>query len=293
MEQQIISITKCGVRVNLPSSVVVIAAANPKGSFYDRTKTLAGNVRITAPLLSRFDLIYTLGEQDKSSDAAFIKHVSKKPKMMGNDSKSFFGPQQVVNKDKISWLKLQPGEELDIMPSHFLQLYIGFARENIHPTLSQEAKDEIRRFFLKLRELTIGFDAQTVTYRQIEALVRLTLARARADLAEVATKEHAIDIINLSKFTMTDIFEDESLLDSSEHGSFRKSKTPNCSSLSKPKQLKAFIEHLRDLEQEEYTTSHLKEIAKELGIRDIYEIVDKLNHAGELLKTADGYKVVN
>lgn len=296
MEQQVISIAKCGVRVNLPSNVVIIAAANPVGSFYDKTKTLMENVRLRSPLLSRFDLIFPLTEQAKTSDAAFMDHLNKKPQMIGNQSNAFFSPQRAVNKDKISWLKLQPGENLDLMPSHIAQLYIGYARENAHPTLSDEAKDHIRSFFLQLQGLTMGAENQIVSLRQLEALIRLTLARARADLAEIATKEHAVDVINIFKSTMPDIFADESMIEedgASTSSSFKKSKAPNCSSMSKPKQSKAFIDHLREQDEDTFTSGDLRSIGKELGIiKDYQEIIERLNYAGEIIKTVDGYRVV-
>ena len=42
------------------------------------------------------------------------------------------------------------------------------------------------------------------TLRQLEASVRLTLARARADMQNVATFEHARDVISIMKFSMID-----------------------------------------------------------------------------------------
>jgi DNA helicase MCM8 len=291
MEQQTISITKCGVNVNLPSNVVILAAANPVGSFYDKSKTLKENVKISAPLLSRFDLVYQLGDQDKSSDDGFMAHLSNRSKSFGNTSQSFFNSQQSVNKEKLSWLKLQPGERIDAMPLHLLQFYIGHARENSIPTMTDEAKKLIIDFFIKLRQITTGNEAINVTFRQLEGIVRLSMARARADLSEAVLKEHVTDVINLFKFTMTDVFADESIV--GDGLSFVKVKTQNFSSMSKPKQTKAFIEHLRDLDIEEHSTAELKSIAKELGIKDFYEILDKLNHAGELLKTANGYRVVD
>jgi len=39
---------------------LVIAAANPAGGHYNRAKTVAENLKISAPLLSRFDIIFIL-----------------------------------------------------------------------------------------------------------------------------------------------------------------------------------------------------------------------------------------
>jgi len=66
MEQQSISIAKSGVFRTLPARTSVIAAANPVSGHYDRTKTIAENIKISPPLLSRFDLTFIL--LDKSDE---------------------------------------------------------------------------------------------------------------------------------------------------------------------------------------------------------------------------------
>jgi DNA replication licensing factor MCM6 len=41
----------------------VLAAANPIGSRYDRTKSLKQNISLTAPIMSRFDLFFILVDE--------------------------------------------------------------------------------------------------------------------------------------------------------------------------------------------------------------------------------------
>ena len=57
MEQQSISISKAGIVTSLQARCSVIAAANPIGGRYDSTKTFAGNVELTDPILSRYGLV--------------------------------------------------------------------------------------------------------------------------------------------------------------------------------------------------------------------------------------------
>ena len=60
MEQQRISIAKAGIVCSLSARTAVIAAANPVGGHYQQEKTIAQNLKMSAPLLSRFDLIFIL-----------------------------------------------------------------------------------------------------------------------------------------------------------------------------------------------------------------------------------------
>ena len=60
MEQQTISITKAGIKATLNARTSILAAANPVGGRYDRSKSLRYNVNMTAPIMSRFDLFFIL-----------------------------------------------------------------------------------------------------------------------------------------------------------------------------------------------------------------------------------------
>lgn len=84
MEQQTISITKAGVKATLNARTSILAAANPIGGRYDRSKSLKvreegcvlevcvklqqwlsvqQNINLTAPIMSRFDLFFILVDE--------------------------------------------------------------------------------------------------------------------------------------------------------------------------------------------------------------------------------------
>lgn len=63
MEQQSISISKAGVVCSLPAKATVLAAANPAGGHYNKGKTISENLKISSPMLSRFDLIFVVLDQ--------------------------------------------------------------------------------------------------------------------------------------------------------------------------------------------------------------------------------------
>ncbi|KAL8591135.1 hypothetical protein ACOMHN_063759 [Nucella lapillus] len=63
MEQQTISITKAGVKATLNARTSILAAANPVGGRYDRSRSLKQNLSMSAPIMSRFDLFFVLVDE--------------------------------------------------------------------------------------------------------------------------------------------------------------------------------------------------------------------------------------
>ena len=57
MEQQTITITKAGVKATLNARTSILAAANPIGGRYEKTKSLRQNLSFSAPIMSRFSTI--------------------------------------------------------------------------------------------------------------------------------------------------------------------------------------------------------------------------------------------
>jgi len=76
MEQQTISISKAGVQATLNARASILAAANPIGGRYDRSKTLRHNVDMSPAIMSRFDLFFVvLDECDEAHDITVARHV--------------------------------------------------------------------------------------------------------------------------------------------------------------------------------------------------------------------------
>ncbi|CAJ1894879.1 unnamed protein product [Sphenostylis stenocarpa] len=76
MEQQSVSIAKAGLVASLSSRTSVLAAANPAGGHYNRAKTVNENLKMSAALLSRFDLIFILLDKpDELMDKRLSDHI--------------------------------------------------------------------------------------------------------------------------------------------------------------------------------------------------------------------------
>ncbi|KAF8571446.1 hypothetical protein P879_00639 [Paragonimus westermani] len=219
MEQQTISVARGGLVANLPARAAVLAAANPVGGHYDSTRRLEENLRIAPALLSRFDLIFVLLDRpDEVADRLLSEHVTAvhtgawKPNSFICTQTTPSGSASSTNV-RASTVELDPtaplaerlelrlGEQVDYIPSVLLRKYILYSRKYVMPSLSTEAAVILRDFYLELRRNRHLRDTFPVTLRQLESLVRLTEARARAELREEATKEDALDACELMRAT--------------------------------------------------------------------------------------------
>ncbi|KAL8484067.1 hypothetical protein ACS0TY_026675 [Phlomoides rotata] len=76
MEQQCVSVAKAGLVASLSARTSVLAAANPVGGHYNRAKTVNENLKMSAALLSRFDLVFILLDKpDELLDKRLSEHI--------------------------------------------------------------------------------------------------------------------------------------------------------------------------------------------------------------------------
>lgn len=208
MEQQRVSIAKCGVVAALSARTSVLAAANPIGGQYDRSRSLAQNLgKMTAPLLSRFDLIFLLVDNpDRITDNLLSRHV------LGGFQRA--APTESSSSTAASSSYFLDGklkETTQVVPRHFLRDYIGYAAATCKPALSAEAARILRAEYLRMRSDTNGIP---VTMRQLESLVRLGKSRARLELRRLVTAADAADVVQLMRASLVQA------LQSSAHTNF-------------------------------------------------------------------------
>ena len=152
MEQQTVSIAKAGVNLTLDAKTSILAAANPKFGNYDDSLALMDNINIPSPLLSRFDLIWLI--KDKVSQ-------------MEDKQKADHILDSFTNTDVDKTCRFTETE---------LTAFINLAKKE-QPTLDKGVRDEIITIYQKLRQSS---NTQfTVGIRQLEALIRLSMAHAK------------------------------------------------------------------------------------------------------------------
>ncbi|TNN06053.1 DNA helicase MCM8 [Schistosoma japonicum] len=330
MEQQSVSVARGGLVANLPSRAAVLAAANPVNGHYDVTRRLDENLRIPPALLSRFDLIFVLLDHpDEVADRLLSEHVTAvhtgnwKPSsfmctqtttdqytslMNVNQKENTFASCTVQEFDPsiplAQRLELFVGEKIDYIPPILLRKYIMYSRKYVMPCLSNEAAVTLRDFYLELRKHRHSRDTFPVTLRQLESLIRLTQARARAELREEATKQDALDVCELMQSTglgsgfITGTPANVSLSEMNNLLNTTFSKRINSSSTG-PGAAKRLLAALELASQRTnsrlFTVPEITTIASDIHIASncILTLLDRLNESGAILKRgANLYKLV-
>src|SRR4029077_11606759 len=183
LEQQTVSVAKGGIVATLNARAAVLAAANPALGRYEPHRNVGENINLPVTIISRFDLIFIIKDQPEPDyDARMSEHIL------------------ALHKSKVSPVTAP-------FPPEFLKKYINFAKRII-PVLTQEAIIELRDFYLKMRSKGSAEAAVAITPRQLEALVRISEARARAFLRDRVTVEDAKSAIRIMTVSLTDVGDD-------------------------------------------------------------------------------------
>jgi replicative DNA helicase Mcm len=190
MEQHTISIAKAGIVATLNARTSILAAANPKRGRWNPFKATAENLNLPPTILSRFDLIFVLED---------------KPNLKEDHDKA----SHILRLHKLSSMSVDPPIEQKL-----LRKYIAHARRKIKPKLSDEAVARLLEYYTELRSSSGKVeegrpDPIAITPRQLEALVRLSEARAKMRLSEEVTYEDAAGAVHLMNATLDKLARDE------------------------------------------------------------------------------------
>jgi replicative DNA helicase Mcm len=180
MAQQTVSIAKGGIVATLNARCSILAAANPELGRYDAYRPFNENVNLPITLLSRFDLIFVLrDEPTPEMDRQVASHI--------------------VSLHAEGGVKQEPA-----IPPPLLKKYITYSKK-IEPVLSREAAEALQQFYLSMRSVYEKTSTVSITARQLESLIRLAEASARACLRSVVTIEDAEVAIRLMKRSLSEV----------------------------------------------------------------------------------------
>jgi len=178
MSLQTVSIAKAAIVATLPSKTSVLAGANPKFSRFDPYIPIREQIAISETLLSRFDLKFALRDiPDVERDEKIVSHILS--------SRHF---------------------EQEIKPMidpSFLRKYIAYAKIHCKPTLSKEAGEKLKDFYISLRgKSTTEESPVPITLRQYEGLIRLAEASAKIRLRDEVQEDDAQRAIDIMKYSL-------------------------------------------------------------------------------------------
>jgi len=183
LEQQTISVSKGGIVATLNTRTSVLAAANPKGGRIDPSLSVAEQIKVPPVLLSRFDLIFPVRDApDPQTDDKISSH------MIG-----------------LHW---RAGKLVKPpVPPDLLKKYIVYAKKNIHPQIkSKEVEEKIKQFYINWRAVAGNpGNPLPITPRQLESIIRLAKANARARLSEEVTEEDVSCAIRLVEYMLKEV----------------------------------------------------------------------------------------
>jgi DNA replication licensing factor MCM6 len=197
MEQQTISIAKAGIQATLNARTSILAAANPVGGRYNRKATLRANINMSAPIMSRFDLFFVvLDECNEGVDRHLAEHIVSIHMLRDEAVKPEFTTEQ-------------------------LQRYIRFAR-TFKPTFTPEAKKLLVDRYKELRaddaQGGIGRNSYRITVRQLESMIRLSEAIAKANCVEEITPAFVNEAFNLLRQSIISVEKDDIEIDDGDDG---------------------------------------------------------------------------
>jgi len=266
MEQQTVTVSKANIQATLRSETTVLAAGNPKLGRFDPHTPITQQIDITPALMSRFDVIFVVRDiPNKTQDEAIASHVLAEHK------------QSITH---------------DVIDPKLLRKYVAYARKNCHPKLTDEAITEIKNFYITLRGQSSkieggGVKPLAITARQLEGIIRISEACAKARLSDEVQKRDARQAIDLIFYSLKQVGYDE------ETKTFDIDRITTGITASRRGKIVSVREALAKLE-----TTHGKMIPEEAIEKELenkispLELEDALNQlakSGDIFKPRKGY----
>jgi len=266
MEQQQITINKANIQATLRAETTVLAAANPRLGRFDPYQPIAAQIDLPPTLINRFDLIFPIRDMpNRDIDDKIATHVlamHKSPTSIGSP--------------------IEP---------KLLKKYLSYSKQRVFPKLSNPAIEEIKSFYVGLRnsgQADEGIKAIPISARQLEALVRLAEASARARLSDIVTKEDSQRAIRLLKHCLMQVGFDY------ETGRIDIDRIYTGITASTRSKIAVIREIITDIEGKGNKTISIDEIVGEATKRGIdtssvEEVVDRMKKEGLIFEPKRGF----
>jgi replicative DNA helicase Mcm len=283
LEQGTISVAKAGITATLQSRCAVLGAANPKYGRFDENRNIAEQIDLPPALLSRFDAIFTMTDRPNSEQdrkvAAHILKAHRRGELMLHES-----PETIKDIDAAEIMRDSEGL-VPAMDRDFLRKYVAYSKRII-PIMSDESMRTIEGYYISIRKLGEGEEASVpITARQLEALIRMSEASARARLNPIVGSDDASRAIKIVEYYLAKV--------ASEGGKRDIDLIATGTSRSQREQIYVLRSLVQQLSDERRGVS-AEELIQKAGSENIPEdrvraLLKRLSDAGEVYSPQPGY----
>jgi len=266
LEQQTVTIAKANIQATQRSQTSVLAAANPKFGRFDPYQIIAQQINLPPPLISRFDLIFVLRDlPDRKKDSNIAHQI-----LMN---------QSYQDKDP------------EIKPE-VLRKYIAYTKQKIFPVLTEEAIEDIKKFYVDLRNSGQDGDGAIksipITARQIEAIIRLSEASAKIRLSNKVTKKDVARALEIQRYCLNEIGMDP---ETGQLDSDRINTGITASTRGKMVAVREVIFGMDEAGKKAIPVEEIMATAATKGISEqkVEEAIEKLKRAGDIFEPKRGF----
>ena len=262
LEQQTVTISKANVQATLSAQTSVLAAGNPKYGRFEPLQSISEQIDLPPALINRFDLIFI--QRD-------LPNIEQDEKIATH----------VLNMHQKNEVK--PDIEVDLFKK-----YVAYAKQRIKPKLTQDAVDEIKGFYMKMRKASLdgGGTSISISARQLQGLVRLAEAHAKSRLSPIVEVEDSQVAIRLTNYYLMQVGYDP------ETKTFDIDRFSTKISSSKRSKILLLKDSIRKLEEKfgkQIPIDKLREEMKDMSDAEFEESLEKLKKSGDLFQPKQGF----
>ena len=239
-------------------------------------------------MLSRFDLIFTMMDRpNEEADTKTAEHIIE----------THYAGELLARAKNVSKINRAEREHFERavavmkppIESDLLRKYVAWSKRNVFPVMTEGARRRFLEFYIGLRRQ--GYEDEDapvpVTARQLEALIRLGEARARARLSDEITEEDADRVINIVTYCLKRVFVDP------ETGRLDTDWVTVGITKTKRDRARSIREIIKDLEREygdEVPLEEVLDLAEEEGMEreKAEEIIEVMKRDGILFSPSSG-----
>ncbi len=278
LEEQVVEASKGSSTVSIPARASLLAIGNPKYGRFDPYEPIDEQLDLEPGLLSQFDLLFVITDTPRQERDENVAERVLQSNYAGQLNKQ----QSETNiwDQEEEYIESELEEVSPKIDPELLQKYIGYARRNCHPRITDEAREVIKEFYVDLRSNGVDEDRTVpLSARKLEALVRLSEASARVRLSDTIEPDDAERAISLVRSCLQDLGIDP------ETGDPDANRVEGSSSKEKQEELVSLITNL-DKEYDDGVPVDvvLDQAEKIIGMHpsEIEHEIDKLKQKGEV-----------